>query len=464
MRGKLSCVVVVALAAALSVQAGGEYQIHTLTSDALGEERSVAVYLPEGYTPIGGDGLPVVYYFAGDGSTFNTTAVVDQLDAHISEGLIDPVIVVEPDSHWTPYPDVSSDEFPTFNMNSPAANQYRDWVVEDLIPWVDSTFNTIADRSHRYAVGHCLGAYGVWRMAVEQHDLFSSLSSMQGSFEWTWLASLVAGVRAEASASETPPFEYFPGNGFATRGVHAVSRLLLPNSGVPRGYDFPLDPDGNLDNEVWQKLLVQDIGTIVQNEWHPDFSVDLFMSVGEDDQQVGGDAEGLAAVLDDLGIPYVFRTYPGGHDYVGATAVSKHFLVQATFHDPINATMEISPRVADPRWEPPLLRVAVELPGDLDVADIDCSTLALIAIDGGRLDCPIGCTKTCEISDLNGNGRDDLSVWLPCDPVVRAAVFGGAEAGDSIELTIRGELTDGRFFQATDDVMLSRVPYTIAVD
>jgi len=464
MRGKVSCIVIVALAAALSVQAGGDYQVYTITSDALGEERSVAVYLPEGYAPIGGQGFPVIYYFAGDGSTFNTTAAVDQLDAHISEGVIDPVIVVEPDSHWMPYPDVSTDRFPTFNMNSPAANQYRDWLVEDLIPWVDSTFNTIADRSHRYAVGHCLGAYGVWRMAMEQHDLFSSLSSMQGSFEWAWLASLVSGVRAEARASETPPYQYFPENGFATRGVHAVSRILLPNSEVPRGYDFPLDPDGNLDNEVWQKLLLQDIGTIVQNEWHPDFSVDLFMSVGEDDQQVGGDAEGLAVVLDDLGIPYVFRTYPGGHDYDGATAVSEHFLVQATFHDPINAVVDVSPRVADPRVYPQLLRVAVELPGDLDVTDIDCTTLTLIDIDGTRLDCPIGCTQTCEISDLNGNGRDDLSVWLPCGRVARAAVDAGAKAGDSIELTIRGELDDGRFFAAADTVTLGSAPNPVAVD
>ncbi len=65
------------------------------------------------------------------------------------------MIVVEPDSHWNPYPDISTDEFSTFNMNSTAANQYRDWVVDDLIPWVDSNFNTIADRSHRASTGHC---------------------------------------------------------------------------------------------------------------------------------------------------------------------------------------------------------------------------------------------------------------------------------------------------------------------
>lgn len=464
MRGKVCCIFIVFLAAALAVQAGGDHQVYTITSNSLGEERSVAVYLPEGYTPTGGDGFPVIFYFAGDGSSFNTEAAIDQLDAHISQGLIDPVIVVEPDSHWTPYPDISTDEFPTFNMNSPAAHQYRDWLVDDLIPWVDSNFNTIADRSERFAVGHCLGAYGAWRMAIERPDLFSSLSSMQGSFEWEWLASFLSNARAQARAFETPPYQYFPENGFATRGLHAVSRVLLPNPGVPRGYDFPLDPDGKLDDEVWQKLLIQDIRTVVQNAWHGDPSVDLYMAVGESDGQVGGHAEGLAAVLDDFGIPYVFRTYTGGHDYNGSTAVTKRFLVHTTFHDPIKAALEVSPRVADPRLHPKLLRVAVELPGDLDVADIDCNTLSLIDIDGARLDCPIGCTRTCEVSDVNGNGRGDLSVWLPCDGVARAAVATGASAGDQIELTIRGELTDGRFFAAADTITLGAEPNPVAVD
>ncbi len=465
MRGNTIVIVIVALVAVVAVQdagAGGEFQIYTITSDALGEDREVAVYLPEGHTPIGGEGFPVIYYFAGDGSSFNTAAAIDQLDTHISEGLIDPVIVVEPDSHWNPFPDISTDEFSTFNMNSTAANQYRDWVVDDLIPWVDSNFNTIADRSHRASTGHCLGAYGAWRLAIEQPDLFSSLSSMQGSFEWEWTASFFSDVRTQARAFETPPYDYSPENGFATRGVHAMARILLPNPGVPRGYDFPLDPDGNLDSDVWQRLVTQDIGTFVQSVWQGEPPMDLYMSVGESDGQVGGNAESMAAVFGDLGIPYVFRTYPGGHDYNGETAVSKRFLVHTTFHIPIKAVVEISPRVADPRLYPQRLRVSVELPGDLDVADIDCETLSLVDIDGNRLDCPIGCAAACEISDVNGNGRTDLSMWLPCDTVSKAAVTTGAAAGDQIQLTIRGELDDGRFFAAADIITLGSEPDAVA--
>jgi hypothetical protein len=48
--------------------------------------------------------------------------------------------------------------------------------------------------------------------------------------------------------------------------------------------------------------------------------------------------------------------------------------------------------------------------------------------------------------------------------MARAAVGLGANAGDQIELTIRGELDDGRFFAATDTVILGEVQYTAAVD
>ncbi len=86
-----------------------------------------------------------------------------------------------------------------------------------------------------------------------------------------------------------------------------------------------------------------------------------------------------------------------------------------------------------------------------------------IDIDGNRFDCPIGCAAACEISDVNGNGRDDLSVWLSSDRMARAAVATGAAAGDEIRLNIRGELDDGRFFQATDTVTLANEPVANAV-
>jgi hypothetical protein len=276
---------------------------------------------------------------------------------------------------------------------------------------------------------------------------------MQGLYEWSHLQNFSLYVVSEAQAAgELPSYDFALSNGWFTFMVHAFSSILLPNDNGPPWYDFPLDSDGKLIDALFQQIFEQDIYAIVEREAANAEDLELYFDVGLQDNTVPGHAENLAAALDGLGWPYVFHTYPGGHG--GDDFVLHRIWVHVTHFMPIKATAEISPRVADPRLYPQRLRVAVELPGDLEVDDIDCSTLSLVDIDGSRLDCPIGCSSACEISDVNGNGRDDLSVWLPCDATVRAAIEGGAEPGDQVELTVRGELDDGRFFAATDTVTL----------
>jgi hypothetical protein len=243
---------------------------------------------------------------------------------------------------------------------------------------------------------------------------------------------------------------------------HAMSAVLLQNDTGPPWYDFPLDGDGEPIDALWQRIFDQDIAAIVDSMPVSARSLDLYFGVGLDDDQVPGHAENLAAALDANEIPYVFHTYPGGHG--DDDFVLNRIPVHLTHFMPIKATADVSPRIADPRIHPSLLRVAIELPGDLDVNEIDCSSLALIEINGERLDRPVGGIGSCEISDLNGNGRNDLSAWLRCERTARAAVALGATAGDEIEITVRGELDNDRFFQATDTVTLGAVPHIAVVD
>jgi len=477
MRSKVMAIAVVVSVAASVVGAAGNLQIHTITSSALGDDIKVAVYLPEGYTP-GGPGFPVIYYFRGDASfldsgdfkraqphrsVFDIEAMRPALDEMIGQGLMDPVIVVEPLVKWVPFPGISDASFPTFAMNSSAAGLFRDCVVQDLIPWVDCKLNTEPDRDHRYITGHEFGAYGGLRLAIERPDLFSSATAMQGSFEWNWTAAWIDSVLVHARAlGETPPYDYSPENSVRTRVVRAMARLFLPNPAQADGYDFFLDSDGGLRTEVWQRFVDQSIPRILQRAQPADLR--LFFAVGEQDTFFHDHAANLAATLDSIGLPYVFRDYPGGHDFNGLDAVRKRFAVHATFHRPLTASAEFSPRVADARLHPGRLRVAVELPGEMDVGEIDERSVKLVGINGCRLACPLGCLDGHEISDVNGNGRPDLSVWMSCGGTVCAANEMGAVAGDSVTLTVRGELGDGRFFVAADTVVIGENHTAPAVD
>jgi S-formylglutathione hydrolase FrmB len=469
MRGKVSCIVIVTLAVALAIQAAGTVSVETFYSEALGESRQVLVYLPEGYTHVGPE-LPVVYFLHGSGGkpgSWYLSDFVPILDDLIADGWIDPMIIVEPDSASCPAPPEWQSQGVTgrvwsFHTNSELFGNNEDYLVEDLVEWVDWSYNTIADRTGRYLIGRSMGGHGAIRFAMRHPEVFAGASIDAGFMEILdgYLMSKITYILALTSG---PPYDFSPLNDRYSGETFEFCAAFTPNMDNPPWYvDFILDENGEINQGVYQRLAAESPSALVAeyagSGEQP--SLDLFLRIGDSD----GFSATFWPVVDALeahDVPHLLRVFEGNHD--SPPLVTKQ-AVQLTYFFPIKATAELSPRVADPRLHPQLLRVAVELPGDLDVADIDCSTLTVTGIDGNRLDCPIGCTKTCEISDLNGNGRDDLSVWLHCGRVARAAVDAGAKAGDSIELTIRGELSDGRFFAATDTVTLGAEPNPVAVD
>ena len=469
MRGKVSCIVIVALAAALAVQAGGTVSEEVFFSEALGENRTVLVYLPEGYSHAGPE-FPVVYYLHGSGGapgSWYLTDFVPVLDDLIASGMIDPMVVVEPEANRCPVPQQWKSQGMTgqawhFHANSELLGNHEDYLVEDLVDWVDWNYNTVADRTGRHLIGRSMGGHGAIRLTMRHPEVFAG-ASIDAGFMEVLDGYLISKLDYVLALTSGPPYEFSPLNDGYSEEVFDFCAAFSPNmDNPPWNVDFILDENGEIDQAVYQRLVAETPSALVAEYASSGAQppLDLFLRIGDRD----GFSVTFWPVVDALegnDVPHLVRVFEGDHH---SPALVTKQAVQLTYFFPIKATAELSPQVADPRLYPQLLRVAVELPGGLDVADIDCSSLTVTGIDGARLDCPIGCTKTCEVSDLNGNGRDDLSVWLPCDRVASAAFSAGAAAGDQIELTIRGELLDGRFFQATDTVTLASDPITATVD
>lgn len=467
MRGKVSCIVIIALAAALAVQAAGTVSVETFYSDALGENRSVLVYLPEGYAHVGPE-LPVVYYLHGSGGapgSWYLTDFIPVLDDLIASGMIDPMIVIEPDANRCTAPQQWQSQGVTsrvwsFHANSDLLGNNEDYLVEDLVEWVDQSYNTIPDRAGRYLIGRSMGGHGAIRFAMRQPEVFAG-ASIDAGFMDVLEGYLMSKINYVLALTSGPPYEFSPLNDGFSEDLFNFCAAFTPNMDNPPWFvDFILDENGGIDQAVYQRLAAESPSALVAEyaDSGAQPSLDLFLRIGDSD----GLSDTFWPVIDALeahDVPHLLRVFEGDH---GSPALETKQAVHFTYFFPIKATAEISPRVADSRLHPQRLRVALELPGDLDAADIDCSTLQLIDIDGNRLDCPIGCAAACEISDVNGNGRDDLSVWLPCDTMTRAAVAGGAVPGDQVTLKVRGELDDGRFFAATDTVTLAVNPAAIA--
>ena len=296
--------------------------------------------------------------------------------------------------------------------------------------WIDWNYRTFADREHRLLIGRSMGGHAAIRLALRHPDVFGG-ASIDAGFMAVAEGFFPTKYQSIRLVTPGPPFEFAPTYSFYSAGVFSFCAAFTPNMNNPPWYvDFILDANGEIDSSVEQRLLAHSPPALVDQYAGSEYPLDLFLRIGDRDEY----SDTFWPVVDALeanDLPHLVRVFQGGHY---TYSVADKLGVHLTYFMPIKATAEISPRVADPRLYPKRLRVALELPGDLDVEDIDCATLALIDIDGNRLDCPIGCAAACEISDVNGNGRDDLSVWLPCDAMTRAAVAGGAVPGDQVDV------------------------------
>jgi enterochelin esterase-like enzyme len=136
----------------------------TFHSKSLDRDMIFNIYLPKGYEA--GDNYPVLYIFHGHGSNQNFWIPylgLDQVaDAMINEGVIKPLIIVSPNI------DIS------FGINS-KRGKYGDYIIHDLIDYVDRHYNTDASRESRYIGGLSMGGWTALHQAFLHPELFSKV-------------------------------------------------------------------------------------------------------------------------------------------------------------------------------------------------------------------------------------------------------------------------------------------------
>jgi S-formylglutathione hydrolase FrmB len=64
-----------------------------------------------------------------------------------------------------------------------ATDKYETYILQELIPDVDSRFRTIADRQGRGIGGFSMGGYGALKFGFKHPDLFSFVASMSGALD-----------------------------------------------------------------------------------------------------------------------------------------------------------------------------------------------------------------------------------------------------------------------------------------
>ncbi|OXS52851.1 esterase [Cohnella sp. CIP 111063] len=135
----------------------------TFHSDALDKDMKFNIYFPPGYATT--EKYPVLYIYHGYGGnedSWTRVLGIDKVaDEWIAQGKIEPLIIV------TPQIDVS------YGFNSEQFGNYGDYIVQDVIRYVDGNFSTAADRENRYIGGLSMGGWAALHHAFTHPELFS---------------------------------------------------------------------------------------------------------------------------------------------------------------------------------------------------------------------------------------------------------------------------------------------------
>jgi S-formylglutathione hydrolase FrmB len=161
----------------------GNALIKNYFSKTINSWRRIFVYTPPAYEKNATARYPVLYLQHGGGEDERvwiemgrTNVILDNL---LAEGKVKPMIVVMETSYMPAATGASAGRgFGGFG--GPGGGPYGQLMVNDLIPWVDSNFRTLADKSHRAMAGLSMGGMQTASVTMANLDKFSYIGLFSG--------------------------------------------------------------------------------------------------------------------------------------------------------------------------------------------------------------------------------------------------------------------------------------------
>lgn len=255
-----------------SANLAGRIDEHVITSELLRDnplgdpnERPLLVYVPPGYGDDPGRRYPTVYVIQGYtghvGMWRNRTPYrqpfPETADAVFARGAAPPALVVFVDA-WTKY---GGSQF----VDSPGTGRYHSYLCDEVVPWVDAHYRTLAAGSHRAITGKSSGGFGAMITPMLRPDLFGALGTHAGDalYEYSYVPEFAKDARHlrgyggdiwrwwddfQSRTSFTKPEDH---DLLMLLGVSACFSANADGS-----VELPFDPGtGQLRPDVWQRWL-----------------------------------------------------------------------------------------------------------------------------------------------------------------------------------------------------------------
>ncbi|MGH2698632.1 MAG: alpha/beta hydrolase [Actinomycetota bacterium] len=288
--------------------------------------RPLYVYRAPGATDDGSH--PTVYVIQGmtgqldmwlARSAFEPT-VIERVDELFADGDCPSAIVVFVDA-WTSY---GGSQF----INSTSTGRYMDYLCDEIVPFVDERYPTLASRDHRGLTGKSSGGYGAMVVPMLRPDVFGALASHAGDalFEACYQTEFPTTARVLRDSFEGSFDVFFERFRSAPRldwdlyghplNTYAMGACYSPDPGNPGKALLPFDIEtGRLVDEVWERWLEWDPVRLAPERADALGSMKrIYLDAGRSDEYfLDLGAKAFAKELDSLGVVHTLDLFEGKH-------------------------------------------------------------------------------------------------------------------------------------------------------
>ncbi len=283
-------------------------------------DRDVIVFLPPSYASEPTRHYPVVYalhgYSIGAEQWTHEIHVPQTLEGAFAQGSQEMIVVL---------PDSKTVHNGSMYSSSVTTGDFENFIVHDVVAYIDSHYRTIPNRESRGLAGHSMGGYGTTRLGMKHPDVFGSLYIMSPCC----LSARQAGPsRPEdekaLEAVKTP--EDSAKLGFFLRAQLASAAAWSPDPKNPPLYlDLPVK-DGEVQPDILAKWAANaPLAFVDQYIGNLKRYTAISMDVGDQDGLRFG-AQKLHEILDNYGIENSFEIYHGTHTSAVADRFQNHVI------------------------------------------------------------------------------------------------------------------------------------------
>ena len=237
----------------------GEVRTRWYHSQITGKWRRTNVYTPPDYDRDPQTRYPVLYLQHGAGE--NERGWIEQgranfiLDNLVASGKASPMILVV-DTGYAARPAAGAPQTPPAQAPGPTS-AFEEVMITELIPMIDATYRTSADREHRAMAGLSMGSMQTLQITLKHLDKFAWIGAMSGPpREGFNPKTAYGGVFDDASAFNQKVKLLWLGAGTVEEQIHKNTTAMheaLDNAGIKNV--FFSSPGTDHEWQTWRRSL-----------------------------------------------------------------------------------------------------------------------------------------------------------------------------------------------------------------